>query len=65
MKYKAITSFSGVVSMASGDVAEIADVSVANDLLKAGYIIALESDDVTEKKPRKATKRKEKKTDGN
>ena len=51
--------------MASGDVAEIADVSVANDLLKAGYIIALESDDVTEKKPRKATKRKEKKTDGN
>lgn len=36
--YKAKVSFSGVVSMNVGEVADIADVSIAKDLLKAGYI---------------------------
>lgn len=38
MMYKALISFTGLVSMAQGDVREISDVSLANDLLKAGYI---------------------------
>lgn len=37
--YKAKVNFSGVISMSVGDVAEIADTSIANDLLKAGYIV--------------------------
>lgn len=36
--YKAKVSFSGVVSMNVGEVADIADVNIAKDLLKAGYI---------------------------
>lgn len=36
--YKAKVSFSGVVSMNVGEVADIADVSIAKDLLKVGYI---------------------------
>lgn len=38
MAYKALTSFSGVVSMYVGEVKDIADINIANDLLKAGYI---------------------------
>ncbi|MBO6304887.1 MAG: hypothetical protein J6M62_07430 [Selenomonadaceae bacterium] len=36
--YKAKVSFSGVVSMNVGEVADIADVNIAKDLIKAGYI---------------------------
>lgn len=42
MKYKAIVSFSGTISMAEGDIAEIADKAVSADLLSAGYIEAIE-----------------------
>lgn len=38
MKYRALLSFSGLISMSMGDVREIADKDIANDLLKAGYI---------------------------
>lgn len=55
MQYKALVSFTGLVSMAVGDVREISDVSIANDLVKAGYIA-----EVKEKKT-KSPKRKEKK----
>ena len=43
MLYLATTSFSGQVNMAKGKVGEIPDQSVADDLLKAGYIIPYES----------------------
>ena len=43
MLYKAIVSFSGKISMASGGVREITDSSLADDLLRAGYIIPLEA----------------------
>lgn len=36
--YKALVSFSGQIAMAAGEVREIADPSVAEDLLRAGYI---------------------------
>jgi len=38
MEYRAKVSFSGIISMAAGQVAEIADPAIAKDLLKAGYI---------------------------
>ena len=38
MKYKAIKSFGGIVSMHVGEIKEIADVNIAKDLLRAGYI---------------------------
>jgi len=36
--YKAKVSFSGVVSMNVGEVTDIADVNIAKDLLRAGYV---------------------------
>lgn len=42
MKYKAVVSFSGSISMAEGDIAEIADKAISADLLKAGFIVAIE-----------------------
>ena len=38
MKYKAIKSFGGIVSMHAGQVKDISDVNIAKDLLRAGYI---------------------------
>lgn len=43
--YKALVSFSGVISMAMGEVREITDESIVNDLLKAGYILELKADE--------------------
>lgn len=37
--YRAKVNFSGVVSMNVGEVADIADVNIAKDLIKAGYIV--------------------------
>lgn len=36
--YEALKSFGGIISMTVGDKKEIADDSIANDLLRAGYI---------------------------
>lgn len=36
--YKALKSFSGVVSMIEGEVKDISDTLIVNDLVKAGYI---------------------------
>ncbi len=38
MKYKALTSFAGKVSMYEGEIKEITDNEVVSDLLEAGYI---------------------------
>lgn len=40
MKYKALIGFSGVVSAHKGQVVEIANDEIAQDLLSAGYIEA-------------------------
>lgn len=53
MMYKALISFTGLISMAKGDVREISDISLANDLLKAGYVEQVKDvipHNVTEKK---------------
>ena len=38
MKYKALVSFSGLISMAEGEIRELKDENIIDDLLKAGYI---------------------------
>lgn len=46
MRYKALISFSCTgFSMAMGDVRDISDSSVADDLINAGYIFPLDSDE--------------------
>lgn len=51
--YKALISFSGLVSMAEGDVRDIANKEVVKDLLKAGYI-----EEVKDKSAKKKTAKK-------
>lgn len=53
MLYRALISFSGVVSMAMDEIREINDESIAKDLLRAGYIEPAEP--VKEEKKKKAT----------
>lgn len=63
--YRAKVNFSGVVSMNVGEVADIADVNIAKDLIKAGYIEEVKpaekakpTKETTNKKPTRArTKR--------
>lgn len=38
MKVKATVSFSGIVTMAAGEIAEIGAGEVLDDLLRAGYV---------------------------
>ena len=42
MEYRALVSFSGLVSMRKGEVREIKDKAIVKDLLHAGYIEPLE-----------------------
>ena len=56
MKYKALVSFAGKISMAKGQVREISNQELISDLLKAKYIEAIE--EVTEVTPAKKPKSK-------
>lgn len=38
MQYKALKTFTGLISMVKGQVQEIKDSAIAKDLLNAGYI---------------------------
>lgn len=51
MMYKALISFTGLVSMNKDEVGAIPDPSIAKDLLKAGYIEVI--DEAPEPKPAK------------
>ena len=42
MQYRALKGFSGLVSMRKGEIKEIKDKYIADDLLKAGYIEPVE-----------------------
>ena len=53
--YKATISFSGIISMAMDEVREIPDEEIANDLLKAGYIVPI-TDEPAEQ-PKKAKRK--------
>ena len=54
MNFKALKSFSGVISMSLGEIKEIGDEKIAEDLLKPGYI------EKSEKKPMQKAKTKTK-----
>lgn len=60
MKYRALISFSGLVSMRKGEVGEISDPAISEDLLKAGYIEEVKSEKSEPKKaePKKAEPKK-------
>ena len=56
MLYKALTSFSGVISMAKGEVREISDSALIKDLSKAGYIMEMKADESEKPKRKKGGK---------
>ena len=56
MKYKALTSFSGVISMCKNEERELTDDFLIKDLTRAGYIMPMVK--IVRGKP--ATKKKEK-----
>jgi hypothetical protein len=61
MRYKALTSFSGIISMAEGEVRELSDKALIDDLTEAGYITEVKADNVAKPKAKKTTKGKGKK----
>ena len=58
--YRALRSFSGLVSMIKGEVKDIPNKWIAKDLLACGYIEAVE-ETVPAKEEKKETKPKKKK----
>lgn len=42
MKYKALTSFSGAISMCKDEIRALEDATLIKDLTRAGYIIPME-----------------------
>lgn len=55
MKYIAIKGFSGLITMSKGEVKEINDKYIAEDLLKAGYIEPAEAPKTTPKTTKKTS----------
>lgn len=60
--YRALISFSGVISMAKGETREIGDETIAKSLLKAGYIEPLEIVEIIDTTPKEKAKTKTAKT---
>lgn len=56
MKIRALTSFSGMLCMAKGEVIEYDNKSVLDDLISAGYIECLEEE---KKAPKRSVKKGE------
>ena len=42
MKYRALVSFSGLVSMRKNEVKDIRDKAIVTDLIRAGYVEPIE-----------------------
>lgn len=55
MKYKALTSFSGVLSMSKNEIRELKDENLIKDLTRAGYIMPII--EIKKGKPAKKTKK--------
>lgn len=56
--YRALVSFSGVISMAQGETREIGDENIVKSLLKSGYIEPVEIVEVIETTPKEKPKSK-------
>ena len=50
MRVKALKSFVGKVSMTVGEIREIMDEKLANDLLKAGHVVEVKAEKAVAKK---------------
>ena len=59
MLYRATVSFSGLISMAGGEVRDLSDQAIIDDLLQAGYIMDVNDElpKEAEEKPKKTTKK--------
>ena len=65
MRIQALVSFSGKIAMTRGEVRDISDLSLAQDLVRAGHCIEVKAKDTHEETPKTETpKRKGKKKDG-
>lgn len=61
MMYKATKSFSGLINMKKGDEREIKDEEIAKDLIRAGYVIALDDEKpVVKSSSKKSSKKNDK-----
>ena len=60
MIYRALRSFSGVISVSEGSEVDINDKAVETDLLKAGYIAKIEETKKEKSKPIKRVSKKPK-----
>lgn len=56
--YKALKSFSGLVSMRKGEVRNISNLAYVKDLLNAKYIEKVKTETKPKKETNKATKKK-------
>lgn len=61
MTYRALRSFTGLICMVKGEVRDISDDGIAKDLIKSGYIIALNEDKPKTTKGSKPSKKKDNK----
>lgn len=59
-KYKALKTFCGIVSMRRGTEKEINDDAVAQDLISAGFVVAVDSSKPVKEKDEKASSEEEK-----
>lgn len=59
MLLKALTSFAGKISMYAGEVREVEDKQLIQDLLQAGYVeIEAQEAEIVEKPAKRSTKKK-------
>ena len=56
--YRALISFSGIISMAKDEIREIKDEYLIKDLIKSGYIEAIHNEKPKEEKPKKEKSKK-------
>ena len=60
MKVRALRSFGGAMNMSRGQEADIKDMFIVDDLLKAGYVEAIENGEPDQNEPEKEEKPKKK-----
>lgn len=61
--YKALISFTGAVSMKKGEVKHIADEAIAQDLVRCGYVEALEKKEEKPASTKKTSAKSKKKSE--
>ena len=60
MAYRALKTFTGVITMVKGEVREIKDEALVKDLVKNGFIVSLSEKKAEKKEPEAEVKAEEK-----